>query len=106
MDKVHQDMRELATHINPEDLPPVMHSQLAQNFNGQNALDFMNSQVTHAVLPMGDTGGPAMPPELMNKTIAQLKAMGATEVSSFHTNAQISKSGMTESPNMIDERID
>lgn len=42
-DKVAQEMRSLATSVNPEDLSPIQHAQLGSAFNNQSALDFMNS---------------------------------------------------------------
>jgi len=37
------------------------------------------------------TDNPGMPPEIANKTVAQLKAMGATEIGSLDLNNQVGR---------------
>lgn len=61
-------------------------------FQGRSALDVMNeqdeeNQLAKAKLPQALEGlGPRMPPELVHKTIQQLKALGAQEVGSYDFN--------------------
>ena len=68
---------ETGTPLSEGDLQPTITSAFRlSDLQGQSALDLMNQKMdgqTSAPLPQ-------LPPELMGKTIAQLKALGATEV--------------------------
>lgn len=63
---------------------------------GENALDEMN-KIETVVLPQSPIGTQQMPPEIVGKSVAQLKAMGAKEVGSFNYG---------ESASMLQEEID
>lgn len=77
--------------------PTITSAFRLSDLQGQSALDLMNQKMdgqTSAPLPQ-------LPPELVGKTIAQLKALGATEVAQFDVGT--SKGGMQREVNVSPE---
>jgi hypothetical protein len=59
-----------------------------EHFAGGSALDFMNLADNPELMK------PQMPPELIGKTLAELKSMGATQIATIDTRSDVKFSGM------------
>ena len=90
-------------------LPDHMIAIDMNNFQGKSALDVMNqedeeSAKLFAQLPSVVQGvGPSLPPELMSKTIQQLKALGAEDVGSFDWDPRTRAMTENKSIDIIDD---
>ena len=80
-------------------LPTITSAFRLSDLQGQSALDLMNQKMD------GVTVGnlPQLPPELVGKTIAQLKALGATEVAQLDVGGTAKRNGMQQEVNLSPE---
>lgn len=61
------------------------------DLKGQSALTMLNQKASNLQFEPH----PEMPPEIMGKTVAQLKAMGATELAHIDTRSDVKYHGMS-----------